>query len=93
MQEKYTVTFDYNIANINTLNYNIDYVKNDLHSLCLTYGYCTSRYYEYAFDNGHKLMKLIDALYRFYPSLPAMLTRFYVLNKAEEGWDALKFIA
>lgn len=89
---KYKLEIAINDSKVNELNIPLDYFKEELHSILISYGDCVNRYALYEFENGYNVFYVISILVKIYPAFQSMLNKFQLTNKLDERINLLNFL-
>lgn len=88
----YTLKMQINEAQVASLNFPVEYVKDEIHSICISYGDCLNIYTEYKFDDGYSIFFVLNTLKKIYPALESFLYDFTITNKFGESMNLLNFV-
>lgn len=91
--DKYTLDMTINDAQLEELNIDKDYFKNELHSLLISYGNTINRYASYEFDNGVLILFCITVLIKMYPAFQSIMHKLTITNKKGETLNLLNFLS
>lgn len=90
--DKFTLTIVINENQIKALNYPVDYVKEEIHGILISYGNCKNIYNSYEFDDGFTICFVISMLHKIYPALYSILYSVKITNRNGETIDMKKFL-
>lgn len=88
----YTLTMQINEAQVEALNFPVKYVKDEIHSICITYGDCLNIYTKYKFEDGYSIFFVLNTLKKIYPAFESFMYNFTLTNKAGASINLLNYV-
>ena len=93
MASTYTLNMQINEAQLANLNYPVDFVREEIHSLLISYGDCDTRYIKYVFPSGFEIFYCLVTLMKMYPAFQSFMYRFQIVNKRGETVELMNFLS
>lgn len=88
----FILTLQINEAQVAELNFPVNYVKDEIHSICISYGDCRNIYTEYEFEDGYSIFFVLNTLKKIYPAFESFMYDFSITNKAGNKINLLDFV-